>query len=143
MGTITELFPLSAFNELAEKEAGHWWFRSRNRILLWVLKKYVGSFENFLEVGCGTGFVLSAIHNSYPTAELHGSEYFEEGLTHARRRVPSANFSKLDARKMKAYHAEVAECTTPDFSFQNQQTFIIVSCGLVGPEGLEPPTKAL
>ena len=86
---------------LAEKEASHWWFRSRNRILLWVLKKYVGSFENFLEVGCGTGFVLSAIRNSYPTAELHGSEYFEEGLTHARRRVPSANFSKLDARKMK------------------------------------------
>ena len=86
---------------LAEREAGHWWFRSRNRILLWVLKKYVGSFENFLEVGCGTGFVLSAIRNSYPTAELHGSEYFEEGLTHARRRVPSANFSKLDARKMK------------------------------------------
>jgi len=98
--TETELFPTSSFDRLAEVEAGHWWFRSRNRILLWVLKKYIGSFENFLEVGCGTGFVLSAVRSSYPTAELHGSEYFEEGLTHARRRVPSANFSKLDARKM-------------------------------------------
>ena len=97
---IPELFPPSAFNQLAEMEAGHWWFRSRNRILLWVLKKYVCSFENFLEVGCGTGFVLSAVRNSYPTAELHGSEYFEEGLLHARRRVPTANFSKLDARKI-------------------------------------------
>lgn len=36
---------------------------------------------------------------------------------------------------MKAYNAKGAQCTTPDFSFQNQQTFIIVSCGLVGPEG--------
>jgi SAM-dependent methyltransferase len=100
LDTTTELFPPESFDKLAKAEAGHWWFRSRNRILLWVLKKYVGSFKNFLEVGCGTGFVLSAVRNSYPAAELYGSEYFEEGLTHARRRVPSVNFSKLDARKM-------------------------------------------
>ena len=81
-------------------EAGNWWFRSRNQIILWVFRKYAGTFKNFLEVGCGTGFVLNAIRNSYPNVKLHGSEYFEEGLTHARKRVPTANFSKLDARKM-------------------------------------------
>ena len=100
MGTITELFPLSAFNELAEKEAGHWWFRSRNRILLWVLKKYVGSFANFLEVGCGTGFVIQAVQEHNPKAVLCGSDYFEEGLVHARKRMPSINFTQLDARKL-------------------------------------------
>ena len=100
MGTITELFPLSAFNELAEKEAGHWWFRSRNQILLWVFKQYIGNFQRFLEIGCGTGFVLEAIHNANPSAKMYGSEYFEEGLAHARKRVPSANLSQLDAREM-------------------------------------------
>jgi len=100
LGTITELFPLSAFNELAEKEAGHWWFRSRNRTLLWVFKQYIGNFQRFLEIGCGTGFVLEAIHNANPSAKMYGSEYFEEGLAHARMRVPSANLSQQDAREM-------------------------------------------
>ena len=93
-------FPPEAFYKLAKAEAGHWWFRSRNRILLWVLKKHVGGFENFLEVGCGTGFVLEAINDAFPNAKLEGSEYFTEGLIHARKRVPLANFSKLDARTM-------------------------------------------
>ena len=97
---IPELFPPSAFNQLAEMEAGHWWFRSRNRILLWAFKQHIGNFQRFLEIGCGTGFVLEAIHNANPSAKMYGSEYFEEGLVHARKRVPSANFSKLDARKM-------------------------------------------
>ena len=61
-----EIFAPSAFNHLAEMEAGNWWFRSRNKILLWVLKQHVGRFENFLEVGCGTGFVLQAIQEAFP-----------------------------------------------------------------------------
>lgn len=100
METPNEFFPPSSFDLLADVEAGNWWFRSRNRILLWVLKKHVGRFESFLEVGCGTGFVLMAVRKTYPDTELYGSEYFEEGLIHARQRVPSANFAKLDARKM-------------------------------------------
>ena len=100
METATELFPPSSFDHLAEAESGHWWFRSRNRILLWVLKKYVNRFENFLEVGCGTGFVLQAIQEHYPKAVLHGSDYFEQGLVHARKRMPSVNLSQLDVRNM-------------------------------------------
>ena len=100
METTTEFFPSSSFNNLIEVEAGHWWFRSRNRILIWVLKKYVGRFENFLEVGCGTGFVIQAIQKHYPKAVLCGSDYFEQGLVHARKRMPSVNFTQLDARKM-------------------------------------------
>jgi len=98
--TETELFPPSSFDELAAVETQNWWFRSRNRIILWVLKTHVGSFDRFLEVGCGTGFVLEAIHKANPAAEMHGSEYFEEGLVHARKRVQSANFTQLDARTM-------------------------------------------
>jgi len=81
-------------------ESGHWWFRSRNKILLWVLKKRVARINSFLEIGCGTGFVIQAIQEHYPQAVLCGSDYFEEGLVHARKRMPSINFTQQDARKM-------------------------------------------
>ena len=100
METETELYPLESFDKLAKAESGHWWFRSRNQILLWVLKKHIGKFESFLEVGCGTGFVLQAIKKHFPQVALYGSEYFEEGLVHARKRVPSVNFTHLDVRGM-------------------------------------------
>jgi len=81
-------------------EEGHWWFRSRNRLILWALESKVGSFRSFLEVGCGTGFVLQGVQQRFPDAELQGAEYFEEGLVHARRRVPTATFRRLDATTM-------------------------------------------
>lgn len=90
-------FRSEAFAELAKLEAGNWWFRSRNRVLLWVLRKKVGHFRRFLEVGCGTGFVLEAVHRAYPDAEYQGVEFFEEGLVFARKRVPTASFRKMDA----------------------------------------------
>ncbi len=51
-------FPEETFAALAAAEAGHWWFRARNRVLLWALVSRVGHFDSFLEIGCGTGFVL-------------------------------------------------------------------------------------
>ena len=88
------------FAQLASIEAGNWWFRSRNRFLLWVLSKHIDSFGSFLEIGCGTGFVLEAIQKVHPNAQIFGSEFFEEGLEFARERVPSAEFTQLDATIM-------------------------------------------
>lgn len=93
-------FPKTAFEALAIAEPRHWWFRARNRVILWVLKSRIGKFHNFLEIGCGTGFVLEGIHREYPEATLSGTEFFDEGLMYARKRVPSATFEKLDARVM-------------------------------------------
>jgi SAM-dependent methyltransferase len=54
--------------------------------------------KSFLEIGCGTGFVILGISKQFPAVRLIGSEYFEEGLTYARQRVPIAEFAKMDAR---------------------------------------------
>ena len=56
---MTDFFPPSSFDHLVDVESGHWWFRSRNRILLWVLKKRVARINSFLEIGCGTGYYTS------------------------------------------------------------------------------------
>jgi SAM-dependent methyltransferase len=94
-------FPPEAFEKLAANESANWWFRSRNRILLWVLKNRCIGFQDFLEIGCGTGFVLEGVRETFPDAGLFGTEYYEEGLTHARKRIPSATFAQLDARTME------------------------------------------
>lgn len=93
-------FPVSFFEQLSEVEQGHWWFRARNRVLLWVIAKKIKPFFSLMEVGCGTGYVLEGIREVYPSAELFGAEYYDEGLYFARKRVPNASFRQLDATVM-------------------------------------------
>lgn len=100
MSTETSPYPADIFPKLAALEAGHWWFDSRNALLLWVMKNKVTPFRSFLEIGCGTGFVLQNLQKNFPSVEFYGSEYYEEGLSFARQRVPSATFRRLDATKL-------------------------------------------
>lgn len=86
------------FEELFRLEAGYFWFRARNRLISWALGKYVPRFHSFLEVGCGTGYVLSGISKAYPNAYLRGSELFTEGLKFAVARQPTIQFMQMDAR---------------------------------------------
>ena len=99
-------FKTHYFKELAELEAGNFWFRARNRLILWALDRYSPELNSFLEIGCGTGFVISAISKRFPEARLFGIEYLEEGLIFARQRVPTAEFTTLDARRIP-YESEL------------------------------------
>ena len=91
-------FKPSYFIELANIEAKSFWFRARNRLIIWALSHYCSEFQSFLEIGCGTGYVLSGIANAYPRANLQGSELFIKGLTFAANRLPSINLMQMDAR---------------------------------------------
>ena len=99
-------FKTHYFKELAELEAGNFWFRARNKLILWAVHKYSPQLKSFLEIGCGTGFVISAISKRFPEARLSGSEYLEEGLVYARQRVPGAEFTQMDARHIP-YESEL------------------------------------
>lgn len=96
----TNPFPKKAFNYLASAEDKHWWFRSRNQLIIRTLSTRVQYLRNFLEVGCGTGYVIRGIAKAFPSLRLEASEYFEEGLHFARQRVPECQFRRLDATVM-------------------------------------------
>ncbi|AOB33093.1 methyltransferase [Bordetella sp. H567] len=97
--TIEGFNPLD-FKTLAGLEEGNFWFRVRNELIVWALKKYRPQIGTYLEVGCGTGFVLSGVAKAFPQASLHGSELHTEGLRFAAQRVPAAKFMQLDARRI-------------------------------------------
>jgi SAM-dependent methyltransferase len=86
------------FGALAELESTNFWFRARNDLIVWALRTYFPDRRTFLEIGCGTGFVLAGVHAAEPSIELSGSEIFSAGLPFAADRVPSAQFSQMDAR---------------------------------------------
>jgi SAM-dependent methyltransferase len=93
-------FKATYFSQLARLEQVNFWFRSRNKLLLWVLEKYCPNFQSLLEIGCGTGYVLSGISKEYPRSTLFGSEIFIAGLGFAAARLPSAKFMQMDARSI-------------------------------------------
>ena len=93
-------FKSTYFSELALLEDANFWFKARNQIIIWAIKKYCQNFHSFLEIGCGTGYVLSGIANEFLHAELYGSEIFTAGLDFAVTRLPKVNFMQMDARNI-------------------------------------------
>jgi SAM-dependent methyltransferase len=86
------------FARLAGIEETNFWFCARNELIQWALRDYFPNAKSFLEVGCGTGFVLAGIRENFPEMRLAGSEIFADGLAFARTRVPKAELYQMDAR---------------------------------------------
>lgn len=88
---------------LATLESDNFWFKARNSLILWALRKFFPASDSYLEIGCGTGFVLGAIADAFPQMEVHGSEIFVEGLGFAKQRVARARLFQMDAKHIP-YH---------------------------------------
>lgn len=85
---------------LASAEARNFWFRSRNQLIIWALGRYFPAARSVLEIGCGTGFVLSGLEAHFPGIRLAGSEIKIPGLAYAAQRVKSATLFQVDARRI-------------------------------------------
>jgi SAM-dependent methyltransferase len=92
------------FDRLAALEERSFWFRARNRLIVELVSDVASPGDRFLEIGCGTGYVLQALVHACGLRAT-GGDLFAEGLEHARRRVPEAELSQIDARAM-AYEQE-------------------------------------
>jgi SAM-dependent methyltransferase len=93
-------FDPAAFDHLVELEQASFWFRSRNRLLIWAFGEYFGEAESFLEVGCGTGYVLEGMHGAFPGVSICGAELHSGGLRYAAARLPGIPLMQFDARDM-------------------------------------------
>ncbi len=95
-----EGFPPERYPLMARLESGSFWFRSRNKLILWILKRRFPQMKTFFEIGCGTGFVLSGVHSAFPEVSLSASEIDPAGLPFVRQKVESADIFQMDARRI-------------------------------------------
>jgi SAM-dependent methyltransferase len=93
-------FPQEAFERLARVEDTSFWFRARNAVILWALKRYFPGVSHYLEIGCGSGYVLAAVETMLPETAVWGSDLYVSALRLARRRVPAATLVQMDATKI-------------------------------------------
>ena len=81
-------FDPASFVRLAKVEDGHFWFVARNKLIVGLANRFFPTARHYLEVGCGTGFVLHEMANSRQWEHLAGSDLHPSGLQHARARLP-------------------------------------------------------
>lgn len=93
-------FEPGAYAELARLESDNFWFRARNHLIIWALRRHVRHMRRFLEIGCGTGYVLSGVARAFPGITMTGSEVFSVGLPFAASRLDRAELLQMDARRM-------------------------------------------
>jgi SAM-dependent methyltransferase len=93
-------FDERSFEHLPRAEEESFWFRSRNSLIVWALRRYFPDAQSMLEVGCGTGYVLAGVRAAFPDMRLVGGELYQAGLAIAAQRVPDAELLELDARTL-------------------------------------------
>lgn len=86
------------FHELWKFEDTHFWFRYRNDLIAWALAHFWGTFENFLEIGCGNGYVSGHLEKLFPSSNFVGIDLFSEGLSFAKRRSQRMLLARMDFR---------------------------------------------
>lgn len=91
----------SSHEALNELQAGNFWFRARNRLIVQLAKKHFPAAARIIEVGCGTGYVLGGLREAFPKASLVGSEIYSVALDAAQDRAGSrSEIFQMDAREI-------------------------------------------
>lgn len=83
-------YPPEAYELLIKAEKTHFWFRGRNAIIQNIIVRTYPDYQgkHILEVGCGTGYVLSELNHM--GFQVTGIDMHPEGLVYAKKRVPKA-----------------------------------------------------
>lgn len=93
-------YPVDAHEHCIHFEEANFWFKCRNRIIIHCLELYFPAAAKLLEIGCGTGFVLSGLSQAFPGMELFGAEAYPSALKYASKRVRDAEFAQMDAYRL-------------------------------------------
>jgi len=63
---------------MEEVEETMWWYHGLHANILGAIGKYAPSPDDLLDAGCGTGGMLKAVRDRYPSSRLHGLDISEQ-----------------------------------------------------------------
>lgn len=93
-------YPAEAHDRRVHFEENNFWFIYRNQVITHFFRLFFPNAQNFLEIGCGTGFVLSGISQAFSNLNLFGAEAYPSALKYAKARSPHAEFAQMDAYRL-------------------------------------------
>jgi SAM-dependent methyltransferase len=86
------------YEQLFHLETNNFWFLARNRLIQLLVKRHLPKNGSYLEVGCGTGFVLTMLEKTLQEWKIFATETQLEGIKFACKRVSSnVKFFQMDA----------------------------------------------
>jgi SAM-dependent methyltransferase len=80
---------------MATAQERGFWFRARNRLIADLVGQLSQPGDRFLEVGCGSGYVLQAVVETCGV-KATGTDSLTDALERAQRLVPEAEFRRVD-----------------------------------------------
>ena len=83
----TESYDPDWYDELTTLEENNFWFVARNNLISWLSKRFCPTKAKYLEVGCGTGFVLKMLEKKFPSWKIFATEVQPEGISFAKKRA--------------------------------------------------------
>lgn len=89
-----EYYPEEAYQKLIQNEASSFWFNVRNKIICQTIIRYLPPSSDIIEVGCGTGFVSSAIKKLGYTVDC--ADLFPKALSFCMKRNAGRHFFILN-----------------------------------------------
>jgi len=99
-GTGADGFSAEFFERLIRVEAQHFWFRARNELIAWAVRRYFPAARTFLDAGAGTGQVTRAMRELLPDVQMTACEVFTAGLAWAGRQQTRAELVCADVRRL-------------------------------------------
>jgi SAM-dependent methyltransferase len=86
-------YPAALVDLVASVERRHFWFTARNDVILWTIRRVMGTVAGLrvLDIGCGTGFVTEALERA--GMDAWGIDMHRAALLHARSRIRGPLFS--------------------------------------------------
>jgi SAM-dependent methyltransferase len=76
------------------------WTAARASLIVWALQRYAPGARQFLEIGCGTGGVLTRIEAAFPDMACTGAEALVAGLRRAATRLARTHLMQFDATRI-------------------------------------------